>query len=103
FGGAQRRSQRLGGFGHRQAREVAELYQLGCLWVGRFQAVEGIVQGQQVIGRGRRDQQSLIEIDALPTAAVPRPALATGAFDQDAAHGFRRGGEKVAATTPRRR
>src|SRR5262245_17919303 len=40
------------------------------------------------------------EVEALPAASVFGAAFAAGVLDQDAAHGFRGGGEEVTAAVP---
>jgi hypothetical protein len=54
-----------------------------------------------VVQDGYQCERPVIQVEALPPAAVPEPVLASSVLDQDAAHGLGRGGEEVASAIPR--
>ena len=65
------------------------------------QPVEGLVEGEQVVGRRRRRRARRRRgRRRSPAAAVLEPPLAAGVVDEDAAHGLGGGGEEVAAAVP---
>src|SRR5262249_50053209 len=79
---------------------TAKITQLDDLSLRRIflrQFVERFIYRQQFFIGLWCHQINLFNIDSLESAAMPLPHPSTGAFDQDAAHGLRRGGKKVSA------
>ena len=95
----QRDSKDLGRFRHGEAGEEAESDQLGGQGIGRFEAVQGLVQSKQLLVRSLGGRKGFVEVHAPTVAAVLRPTLAAG-FDEDTSHGLGRGGEEVTAAVP---
>ena len=88
------------GLVHRQAGEVAQQDDLGLERVARFEFLERLVDREHVV-RGRlEDGARLVQLLALPAAALLRPGLAARLFDQDVAHGSRGGEEEVLPAFP---
>src|SRR5262249_57208884 len=83
--GAHRRADHAGGFFHTQAREVAELDDLGQARVFRLEPPERLVQGEQVVGRRLDPGQPLAQLDALRLTAVLLTGLAAGLVHYDLA------------------
>src|SRR5262245_3593305 len=80
-----------------EAGEVAEFDQFGFRFVEDGELFEGVVYGEKfVVGRGSGEFE-FVDMEALLIAAVAVGAFAAGAFDENAAHGFRGGSEKVGA------
>src|SRR5262249_39778804 len=94
--GADRPADGIGPLFQAQPGVVAERDQLGQVRLVRLEALDRLVQREQVVG-GRLDQgQALVEFDALAAAAALLAGLAAGLFDEDLAHGPRGGPEEVA-------
>ena len=64
------------------------------------EALQGLVQGQQLLGRPAGLEGVEVRVLAAPATAVLHPALAAGVLDQDAAHGLGGRGEEVAPAVP---
>src|SRR5262249_33435802 len=94
-GGGKGNAQRFGGLVHGQAGEVAELDQRGLDAVLPGEFIQGLVQGQEVVGRPGRRRLGEVQVEPLPVAATTEGLLAAGLLDQDAAHGLGRGREEV--------
>jgi hypothetical protein len=62
---------------------------------------ESFVKRQEVRSRLCHGE-SFVQVDALPVAAVPGPALAPGIVNEDAAHGLGSGREEVPPAVPAR-
>jgi hypothetical protein len=75
-----------GGLRDRQAREVAQLDQLGDLWFGDRQLGERFVQREQIFGGLGCRNVPRIELLATAAASMLAAALAPSVFDQDPAH-----------------
>src|SRR5262245_18221748 len=99
-GGSSCQAEGHGRLVERQAGEEAELDQFRTHRVFPGQALEGIVEGDEVLVRGVVHGRQRVQIDALPTAAALETALLLGAVDEEAAHGLGTGGEEVAAAVP---
>src|SRR6516162_1843958 len=98
LGGGDGDAQRSSGFRVTHAGEEAQLDQLGLGGLLCSESGQGIVEGQQLVG-GQADLLNIDERDPATTATVPRGSLAASVIDEDEAHGFGGGGEKVAATS----
>ena len=89
-----------GGLFGREADEVPELHELGLLGVEGGEPLEGVVEGEElVVLDGRREVES-VEFDVFGAGPVAEGALASGAVDEDAAHGLGGSGEEVGAILP---
>jgi hypothetical protein len=64
------------------------------------ETLERFVDGDQAVIGGCRGEVELVELDALAITAVFLATFVASVFDEDAAHGFGGGGEKVAAVLP---
>jgi len=69
-----------------QAREVAELHELGGLLVVALQVLNSLIERNQFAGAALADHHALVQGNALAVAAVLGRGLAAGAVDQDAVH-----------------
>jgi hypothetical protein len=94
------KAQDFGGLVTGQPREIAHLDQAGLQRVGMGEPGQGRVQGEQVLVRLGYGDEVRVHHLPLAAAAVLGPRLAAGALDEDAAHGFGRRGEEVAAAVP---
>src|SRR5262249_34955625 len=100
LGCSQRNGQSSRGLFGCQACEIAQFDQLGCLRVFYSKFGQSLVKVQEVVACLRRRQIQFGRIVAdLPMSAF-KAALAPRVFDEDAAHGFGRGGEEVTAVVP---
>src|SRR6266446_1558683 len=96
-GGALRDAENFGSFLERHAHEVMQLHQFGFGLVLGGKLVERLVDGQELVIVTRRGHIYVLNIHALPAAAVAKGAFAAGFLNQDAAHGLGGGGEKMRA------
>ena len=64
------------------------------------QAVDLLVQGQELVRGDRRAEIQVIEVDASPVTSPLLPALAAGPLDEDASHRLGGGGEEMAEAVP---
>src|SRR5262249_11302403 len=97
LGSTQRYLQGRGRFGHGEPREIAKLDQRGGRGIGRFQASQGIVHSQKVVGNSFDQADDVVELDTPVPGAAFELALAAGLFNKDAPHGLGGGTEEVAA------
>jgi hypothetical protein len=58
-------------------------------------AVQGFIDGQQLLGRRALDKLGFVQLLAFGASAALETPLAAGRFDEDAAHGLRRDRKKV--------
>jgi hypothetical protein len=81
-------------------REPRPLDQLGFDRVFGRQLIQGLIQGNEIFARlwGRREVR--FEFMSNQAASVSNRFLPSSLIDQDAPHGFRGGGEEVAAVVP---
>ena len=102
FGRGFRKAKHLGSFFNRQADEKSELHQLGLDGVMRGQTIQRLVQREQLIVAHAGGEFEGVEIESHPfgLAAVAQGFFAPRVVNQDAAHGFSRGGEKMGAILP---
>src|SRR5262249_7756552 len=87
FGRAEGDAQSLGGFRQGQAAEVPQGDELGLLWIEGDEAIDRLVQCQDLLGRLRR-VVPVGQLDALPVAAAFVRAPGASVIDQDATHGL---------------
>src|SRR5262245_54630660 len=90
----------LGGVLDRQPGEKVQLHDAGGLGVLGGEPGQGLVEGEDLLGRRADRDVLVVELDPLPVPAVPEAALAAGTLDEDAAHGLGGGGEELAAAGP---
>lgn len=83
-----------------EAAEVAQFDEFGFWFVERGESFQGVAYGEKFVVRSRSGDFKFIDIEALLIAAVSEGAFAAGAFDENAAHGFGSGSEKVGAILP---
>src|SRR5262245_35938207 len=100
IGGGPREAEDFAGLFDAQPGEVMQLDELAAEGVVAGEAVQGLVQGEEVIRRGEGDGLGLLEVAAAVPPASLLGALATGAIDEDPAHGLGRSGEEVAPAVP---
>src|SRR5687768_15530886 len=93
-------AQGFGGLLDRQTGEVAELDELGLFGVFFGELGQGVVEGDQVVGRGGEGEAGLVEVDAAEAAAAFGSGAAAGLLDEDSAHGLGGGGEEMPAAVP---
>src|SRR5262249_37736565 len=94
FSRAEGDAQGLGGFRQGQAAEEPQRDELGLLWIEGDEAIDRLVQCQDLVG-GLRCVVPVGQLDALPAAAAFVRALGASVIDQDAAHGLGGGREEV--------
>jgi hypothetical protein len=92
----------LGCFAESQAGEEAEFDELGRAGVFAGQLAQGFIDSEEVVVRRVNRNFELVKVESLTAAAFFSRAVA-GAVDEDAAHGFGRGGKEVAAVLPLKR
>src|SRR5262245_27003802 len=90
----------LGSVLDRQASEEVQLHDAGGLGVLGGKPGQGLVEGEDLLGRRADRDVLVVELDPLPVPAVPEAALAAGRFDEDAAHGLGGGGEELTPAGP---
>ena len=66
------------------------------------QARERFIECQEIV-LGFGDGDGIVQVDALPVAAMFGPALLPGTVDEDATHGLGGGGKEVSPAVPVRR
>lgn len=96
-GGGQGNAEGFGGLLHRETREIAELYQICLPRIFLSQFLQSLIQRQQIVRNSRCFRIEEFDVFALAIAAAPQGFLAASVLDENAAHGFCRGSEKVAA------
>src|SRR5688572_26317925 len=84
----------------RQAGEEPQRNQPGLVRVLAFEPSQGFVQRQEINTIVAGDRNLLGQFLLLTTAAMLKPAIPPGAFDEDAAHGPGGSGEEMAAVLP---
>src|SRR3954466_826452 len=89
------------GFFDGEASEIPEFDQFGFGLVEGDKSFESVIDGEKFIIRSRGGDFEFVNVQALLIAAMAPGAFAAGALDQDAAHGFGGGREKVSAIFPR--
>ena len=95
---ALRHAQHLRRLVSRHAREVAKVHDLRLERVFLLQLGQSIVHGENVLRPAApRSAVILVQLDAMPAAAAPRPRLAPGVLHEDVAHGPGRREEEVPA------
>jgi hypothetical protein len=94
-------SQRLGGLVEREAGEEAELDQLGPSGVDLRESSQGLVEVDQVVGRGVIGHESF-EVEGLSAAGASslEPLPVSGSVEDDSPHGLGGRGVEVASTVP---
>src|SRR6266536_1940916 len=90
-------AEHLPGLRQGQSDEITQLHQLGLLWVAPGEPFERVVEGQELIVLGAGGQLRFGKIAPFLAAPMTRRPFATGALDENAAHGFRGGTEEVRA------
>src|SRR5262245_17023977 len=85
--GTRRKAEDLRRLIRRQPAEVAQQHDLGLEGIPPFQLLQGLVDGEDVLGRRLEDGTGLVQLPALPPAAPRRAGLAARLFDEDVAHG----------------
>src|SRR5262245_20636405 len=90
----------LGGVLDRQPGEEVQLHDAGGLGVLGGEPGQGLVEGEDLLGRRADRDVLVVELDPLSVSAVPEAALAAGGFDEAAAHGLGGGGEELAPAGP---
>ena len=75
-------------------------HDLGGLRIGRRQLVQGLIEIQELIGKGYFDPILVTKLGALVLPAPTLAPLAAGLIDQDAPHRRRGGREEMAAAIP---
>ena len=96
----QRDAEDVGGLLNRQADKKPEFHQFRLLFVLRGEFFQGFVDGQKLLVTCARGNVLFQNVHALLSAAVTQGEFAAGIVNEDAAHGFGGGGEKVGATVP---
>ncbi len=97
------KSQNLRGFRERQPREVPQLDQPGAVRIMFRQSHERLVERQKVFTRFVGQDERLVELPTLQFATMFDASLAAGRLDENAAHRFGGGAEKVSPSFPFRR
>jgi hypothetical protein len=101
FGGGFGDAEHFGGFLDLQSHEVAELDQFGLPRLQRGEAIQGVVEREQlIVGRGAGDFE-FVHVEVFGAGAATLAAFAAGAGDKDAAHRLGGGAEEVRAVLPR--
>jgi len=100
--GAAADPERAGGLEEGKSGEDAQLDHLGSLGVDASESREGVVEVDQVFGRGVVVEQ-FGQFYVLAPAVAPalEPLLVPSSVQENSAHGLRRSGIKVAAAVPR--
>ena len=98
-----RQPHQLGRLLHGEPRIEPELHELRRFGVHFRQCIEGLVDGQQVIGRIRWRRDVVVKGRSLLLAAALFALLLAGIVDQDAAHRLGGGGIEVNAIVEARR
>ena len=88
------------GLFHREPGEVMELHELPQERIVLGQAVEGLMEGKQVLGRGGGDTCGLVEIEVNAPSAPFLGDLTASSFDQNPSHSLGRRREEMASTVP---
>ena len=91
--GAFGEAQRLGGFQIGQAHEITQLENLGLNNAGGGGFIECLVHGEQLILISGCRNFKAGQVNALLVAALTHSPPAAGLVNENAAHGFGRGGE----------
>ena len=81
-----------------QANQISQLHQFGLFLIPRGEFVQCFVDGEQFVVAGNCRDVNVLNVPALPAAAVALRLFAAGALDEDAAHGFGRRTEEMTAT-----
>src|SRR5262249_58582347 len=92
-----RQAEDLRRLGRRQPAEVAQQHDLRLQGILFFQILEGLVDGEDVVGRRLDDGTGLVQLLALLPAAALWTGLPPRLLDEDIAHGAGGGGEEVPA------
>ena len=101
FDGGNRPSEYLGDLFYAEAGEESQAEDLGLAGIELFELFDGRVQIENV-DRCAFWRGEITERLSVPPTAVFQTTDATGAFDQDPAHGFGGSTEEVPAAIPRR-
>src|SRR5262249_54017617 len=89
-----RQAEDLRRLGRRQPAEVAQQHDLSLEGILPLQFLQGLVDGEDVLGRRLEDGTGLVQLLALPPAAPHRAGLAPRLLDEDVAHGAGGGEEE---------
>jgi len=84
------------------AREVSEHDDSGLARVVALEAIERLVQGQDVDGGSGNGRRHVVQVQALAAATPFEAGLAPGLVDQDLTHGLGGGPEEMPAAVPAR-
>ena len=80
--------------------KIAQLHNPGFQWVERGKFIQRLMHRQHGFIGVLDGEGDLLDVHALPLAATFFAALAAGAINQDAAHGFGRRAEEVSSAIP---
>lgn len=83
-----------------QTGKIVELNQSSGLWILGGQTGQGFIDVEQLLSRRGETDINGVEWDTSTPAAALVGLLASGLIHEDAAHGFGRGGEEMAAAVP---